>query len=290
MIINTVDSLTKLLEDLKKEGNLLYPLTFCDSIAPMHRVSVRRLTIDPDPDYGEIYHPKQAPSGKFALTKIALLKIDLAAGLDWIGQLCHRTDNGLDQFFCTFSVSAKIQDLDGSHRTVSAAYTLDYRQGSIMIDGLTSGDVRMRRMSIVQRAETAAKNRVRRDCVGLKPTYSKSELDKPFIVLKLVQNLPQGYENAMAASLLGMDQSIFGKSTQIESLPDKQEVVNELVETQDQQEPNPVVTKEDIIKECEKLYLEKLGSPRPANRPPLSSLGDDQLKEVMQALLAMEKK
>jgi hypothetical protein len=282
MIVDTVDSLTNLLEQLKKEGNLLYPLTFCDSIAPMHRVSVRKVQIDPDPDRGEVYHPKQVSAGKFALTKIALLKIDLAAGLDWISQLCHRTDNGMDQFYCTFSASARIQDLDGSYRTVSAETTLDYRQGAIAIEGLTAGDVRMRRMSIVQRTETAAKNRVRRDCVGLRPVYGVDELRKPFIILKLVKNLGQQYDNAMAASLLGVDQAIFGTQTQEDFMVPLVEIpIPEI---------NPIVTKDDLIASINGLYLEKLGAPRQSNRTPLSDLSEDQLKDVMQALIAMEKK
>jgi hypothetical protein len=286
MIIDTVDALTNLVSQLNKEGNLLYPLTFCDSIAPMHRVSVRKVQVNIDPDKQEIYHPKQVSAGKFALTKISLLKIDLAAGLDWISQLCHRTDNGMDQFFCTFAASARIQDLDGSYRTVSTEYTLDYRQGSIAIEGLSVGDVRMRRMSIVQRAETAAKNRVRRDCVGLKPVYTIDELKKPFIILKLVKNLPQAYDNAMAASLLGVDQAIFGASIQSDTMITPANESAELVAP----EVNPVVTKDELIQAINDLYLEKLGMPRPANRTPLSDLSEDQLKEVMQTLIVAEKK
>lgn len=282
MIIDTVDGLTNLLGQLKVEGNLLYPLTFCDSIAPMHRVSVRKVQVDPNPDKGEVYHPKQVGAGKFALTKLALLKIDLAAGLDWISQLCHRVDSGMDQFYCTFSASARIQDLDGSFRTVSAETTLDYRQGAIGIEGLSAGDVRMRRMSIVQRAETAAKNRVRRDCVGLRPVYNVDELKKPFIVLKLVKNLGTQYDNAMAASLLGVDQAIFG-------VPTQEDTPIPMVEIPDP-EVNPVVTKDEMIQTINDLYMQKLGMPRPANRTALSELGESELKEVMQALLVMEKK
>jgi hypothetical protein len=282
MIIDTVDALTNLLGQLNKEGNLLYPLTFCDSIALMHRVSVRKVKVDTDLSKQEIYHPKQVGAGKFALTKISLLKLDLAAGLDWVSQLCHRTDNGMDQFYCTFTAAARIQDLDGSYRTVSAEYTLDYRKGSIMIEGLTDSDVRMRRMSIVQRTETAAKNRVRRDCVGLKPVYSIEELNKPFIVLKLVKNIPQAYDNAMAASLLGVDQAIFGSTTQSDSLKEPVFAI--------EPEVNPIITKDELVKSINDLYLEKLGMPRPVNRTPLSDLSEEQLKEVLQTLVVMEKK
>jgi hypothetical protein len=282
MIINTSDALSKLTEELKKEGNLLYPLTFCDGIAPMHRVSVRRLSINPNPDHGEVYHPKQVSVNKFALTKVALIKIDLASGLDWIPQLCHRKDNGSDQFYCVFNACAKIQDMDGTYRTVSAEYTLDYRQGSIALEGLSPNDVKQRRMSIAQRAETAAKNRVRRDAVGLRPVYTVDELKRPFIVLKLVKDIPQKYDDAVAASLIGVDRAIFGSSKEEDF------ITNELPlpspQTEEFEPTEVVITKEELVDKVSKLYIEKLGRARPESRKPLSELSEEQLNEVIKFL------
>lgn len=271
MIINTTDTLLTAIEQLKNEGNLLYPLSYCDSIASMHRVSVRRLKIDSDTNAGEVYHPAQVPQGRFALTKIGLLKIDLAAGLDWMPEFCNRMDNGTDQFFVKFRASAKIQDLDGSFRVVSAETTLDYREGSIALEGLTKNDVRMRRMSIVQRAETAAKNRVRRDAIGVKPTYTVAELAKPFIILKLVKDVPQRYEQALAAQIFGVDPASLAPAPLVDEVDDV-----------------APITKTDLIGQINKLYLEKLGHERPKDKASLETLSEDQLNEIIRYLLSLE--
>lgn len=281
VIVNTTDSLSKLLPELKKRGNLLYPLSYCDGIPPMHKVSVREVTIDSNPDHGEIYHPKQTPSGMFALTATGLKRLESAAGIDWVSQLCFRKDNGLAQFYCVFNACAKIQDLDGTYRTVTAETTLDYRDGSISIEGLSAGDIKQKRMSIAQRAETAAKNRVRREAIGLKPMYSVAELNRPFIILKLIKDIPQRYDDAVAASLIGVDQVLCGR-------PGTDEVLELPLPADMVPDEEKVVTKESLVEDINNLYISKLGAPRAADRQPLANLGMDQLQEILKALMEKE--
>lgn len=95
VVVNDTASLSKLLPELKKRGNLLYPMAYCDSIPPMHKISVREVMIDTDPNNQEIYHPKQVPAGKFALTAKGLRNLELAVGIDWVSQACFRKDNGM---------------------------------------------------------------------------------------------------------------------------------------------------------------------------------------------------
>lgn len=280
MIINTVEALTKLIQECKKEGNLLYPLSFIDSIKQMHRVSVRKIQVNTDPASMEIYHPKQTPSGQFALTKNSLVKLDLAAGISWVST--RRADDRKIQHLCAMEAVGRLVDLDGSPREIVGYAELDYRDGSPQIEGLTGGDIRQRRSAIVQRAETAAKNRARREALGLKATYSMAELARPFIVLKLVDDLPSKYEEAYVASLLGLNQ-VFGAPT-VETIEPELPP-----EAQGEAAPPPEPeTKEDMIAAINRLYIDKLGGPRPANRAPLNDLSVEQLTEVRQTLLAME--
>ncbi len=92
--------------------NLLVPITKIDQLPDMHRLSVREVHVDAETETYKI------PGGelgkeKVALGKVALDKIAMAAGIQWIPNQCGRTDDGRDPYLVTYRVTGLIRNFDG---------------------------------------------------------------------------------------------------------------------------------------------------------------------------------
>jgi hypothetical protein len=136
----------------------------------------------------------------YGLARASIEQIVGAAGVSWDPQLCRRIDDGRDRRYCVFTAIGYARNLDGSVRTITGTKEMDLRDGSAQIEALQerakkpkadggarkdpSGQICEMRLHIMAHAETKAKGRAGRS-LGIRSSYSVSELAKPFAVVRL---------------------------------------------------------------------------------------------------------
>jgi hypothetical protein len=200
------------LEHYRKDGkyNVLVPTVTIQEISPFHKPVLEIVRIDPNPENKEVYQVILG-SDDFSLSAVALNKIGYAAGLIWNARGCHRTDDGSNPNIVTYKAEAAVRKEDGSYMPVNAEYMLDLevaeqemresydKKFSVLVkkgETKESGrkdyveknvkrDLLQKRKFRLQLAQTGAMDRVIRKILGLKGTYKKAELEKPFIVPKI---------------------------------------------------------------------------------------------------------
>lgn len=183
----------KALVEFRDKAHLLTPFARTDwnddSFPPFHKVSRRFAVISSNKDDGEVYEPEQA-KGKLALTKIGLQKLEQLAGIKWTKSVVIWDSK--NPLVARGEAAAQVQDLDGSWRNFMDGRTIDLNDGSLEAEKMRKISVNMlegARKNIIGLAETKAKNRVRRGILGLQASFTKEELQKPFVVFKLVKNV-----------------------------------------------------------------------------------------------------
>lgn len=180
-------------DQLAKRANIVSPVASVDSILPMHKISLRAVTIDStvESQYGigaEVYKGKfcKLPNER-ALGKIALEKIMAAAGVQVLDS--HRTDDHSNPHYCEWSVTLAIRDFDGQWRQATKSRAVDLRNGSPEAVAMTANQLPAARGHIAANAETKAQLRALRTLLSLKQKYTTEELARPFIIPKLVAAL-----------------------------------------------------------------------------------------------------
>jgi len=169
---------------------------------------------------GEVYNV----GGNYALARSALNRIAQAAGISWDPHLSRRLDDGSDPNYVHYRAVGSLRHLDGTEITLSAEKEMDLREGSPQIQSMQArskgGDItkqlRELRLHILAHAESKAKNRVIRS-LGLKPSFQKEELKKPFVVAKLMWTgqsddpaLRARFAEMTAATFLGGRNALYG--------------------------------------------------------------------------------
>lgn len=208
------DSIKAARAELKKAAeageNLLMPTDSLGNVPAMHKVSIERIKLSPDPDDKDVY-----PQGKrFALTKDGLLKLSSCAGVQWDYNFSGRTDPMNNPDYISYRVVGAVQRLDGSWLPLQGAYDLDFvvieeqalegkkestknwksngwdkfspAQRETACRKLAHEDVLAIRRHKVARCETGAMLRAIRGLLNVKGTYSAAELQKPFVIARLV--------------------------------------------------------------------------------------------------------
>lgn len=192
--------LTRQLRSHAERFHLVTPATSVGVLPPGCSVSISYVTVDTSTERGgpgEVY----AVGDKLGLSGSTLKKIAAAAGLDWDPQQCGRLDDGRDPHYCHYRAVGYVRAFDGSMRTVTGEVEIDAREGSPLIgeirekaaarsqkygkpnDGGASQILELRKF-LLRHAESKAKNRAIAD-MGVKRSYTKSELEKPFAVARL---------------------------------------------------------------------------------------------------------
>lgn len=190
-----VERLHEALKQAQKRCNVITPVTRIDWIPPLHGVSLRIVSLDPRPERGDVYTSPEL--GKdVALTKVALDKIAAAAGISWDPLLSGRIDDGSDPHYVRFRAVGTITDFDGTQRTISGEKEIDLRDGSPEVKRIESAaakknrdpgpQIARAREHILSMAESKAKNRAIRQALCIKQKYSPEELQRPFVVPKIV--------------------------------------------------------------------------------------------------------
>lgn len=196
----------------RKEGiyNILVPTQTIQEISPFHKPVLEIVRISSDPKAGEVYQIVQG-SDDFQLRATALQKIGYAAGLIWNAKGCGRTDDGNNSDVVSYRAEAAVRKEDGTYMPLNAEYMVDLKvieeetrdsyekKAAALIkkgemkeaekkDYVEKGvrrDMLQKRKFRLQLAQTGAMDRVIRKILGLKGTYKREELQKPFVVPKI---------------------------------------------------------------------------------------------------------
>ena len=205
---NTIMSAIKSQIDsaVKDGANLLLPQQILSEIPAMHNVTVEYVQLSSKVDEGDIY-PKQGDDKKFILTKQGIMKLCACAGVEWNWQYCGRTDNGKDRDYISYRVVGMIRKLDGTWMSLQGEYDLDFEvleddlreqykakcknwnksqaEKEAYVEASTRKElIRLRRYKM-GRCETGAMLRALRGLLTLKNSYTKTELEKPFVIARL---------------------------------------------------------------------------------------------------------
>jgi hypothetical protein len=220
-LLTTVDAVTARMQEMTRVATVLSPWGQRPShLAEGFAVSMAVVTLEPDVDqYGngaETYRGSFMKADQRAPNKVGLRKLSNALGIEWLPQNCGRVDDGRRPHVCRFAVTGVYRTFDGAVQNLTGTAEIDFSDGSEQIGGwtpaawaelmtknkaaLSAGSkkdeldwsvggwseqrVRAARQKVVERAETAAKNRAIRD-IGLRHVYTLAELRKPFVCFRM---------------------------------------------------------------------------------------------------------
>lgn len=178
------------------QAHLVSPSTAVGSLPAGTSLAFSMVQIDAD---NETYKTGSKKSGdgwvdQVGLSKSALDKIAAAAGVSWDPILSRRMDDGSDPCFCVWQAVGRVRQLDGVELVLVGTVELDMRDGSPTVAALESRakdgksaatQLRDMRMYIVRHAESKARLRAIRS-MGIRTSYARHELRKPFIVARLM--------------------------------------------------------------------------------------------------------
>ena len=214
LVIRDLDSLR--IEFDTEKYNVMAPVVHMPGGLPAGtRLMVTEVRINPDPATKEVF---PLPGGALMPGKVALDRLSNAAGISWIEE--RRQDNGSHPHYCEMFVRGRMIDFDGTHRELTGVKAIDLREdagGGEMgkdyaeIVGKASAGNRdpskqlMEARKFIQEiAASKAKNRAIASGLGIKRSYTKAELLKPFIVPRLsIDPSNVMAQNAIMASMLG---------------------------------------------------------------------------------------
>lgn len=227
--MNDPGAVTAHLTKLAESHHIVSPATTVDCLPPGCGVAVNYVLISSDDSKtgpGEVYG---ITGGKLGLSGTSLAKIGAAAGVDWDASQSGRLDNGSDPHYCHFRAVGHVRNLDGSVRTLTGEVEIDARDGSPQIDEIKqkaakrtepndgSAQILELRKFLLRHAESKAKNRAIAG-MGLKRSYTKAELAKPFAVCRLMwtgqtdnPELARMFAEKTADAMIGGMASLYGR-------------------------------------------------------------------------------
>jgi hypothetical protein len=223
--------INKELEMYKKEGaNLLMPSThYVEGLSKFHAVVVDAVRLDPDPDMGDVYDPRDDgkflrdkagvlnPLKKVRLSKQGLNKLTNTAGIIWSPSQSHPITDRSNRNYVAFRAVGGIRKPDGQPLFYAATYDLDLeleeeklrdkyesqadntipntnpprlwrgdKSHAEYVEYCVKRDMFQKRSNALKLCESGAKNRVIREVLGLKNAYTIAELQKPFVMARIV--------------------------------------------------------------------------------------------------------
>ena len=216
--ISSISQLNELLMANKDKAIILTPFShtsfndndFAQGFVP----SLRSITVDSRVDNsgtsisGDVYAPSEK-RGTLALTKQALDKIAMMAGITW--KHVQRLDYTMDPFKCRYVALGEILTLDGMPFVYSAEYSQDLNDGSPQATSISkAGQLASQRKNIAMITESKAKSRVIRAMLGISHYYSPEELKKPFMILRVIPDMRDPEVARMVkAKMLGLERFLF---------------------------------------------------------------------------------
>ena len=207
--------LTTELEVYKKQGaNLLMPSTQIEGLSEFHAPVIEKVTLSSNPGDGDVYpHSDEDDPNKqkFRLTKQALMKLSVCAGIIWSVSETRRVDDGSNRNYVCYQAVGGLKKADGTPIFFKAQYDMDFevveaelralyekkttgqwaknkspKEKAEYVEYCITRDMLQKRKHKLKLAEAGAMNRVVREILGLKNTYSIAELAKPFVMARIV--------------------------------------------------------------------------------------------------------
>lgn len=198
-IITTPDQFTSALANWSSRFNVLTPFAAISGIAVQHGIVRSVVQMDLRAQYagestehgGDLYGGtpwlKGGRRGEddelLAPTRKGLRKIADCAGISYTTQ---RVDPYTIPLYWMFKAVGSFRGVDGSVITREATMEWDLRDGSERINGWKADQIKEGRKNGLRNCETRAINALIRDCCGLKQAYTRRELKKPFLVVRVV--------------------------------------------------------------------------------------------------------
>jgi hypothetical protein len=192
-IITSAQEFTGAIARLEKTCHLLTPFTSFGALAPQHALFPTIVKISTDKDAGDVYDGvgkdgRQAlqflKPGEVALAKNGLQKIADALGINIHLDYLH--DGGAIRHFYHVRAVAAYRGLDGQWIQRQASEVWDLRDSSERMRGWTANQIAEGRKHGLRQCETRAINAVIRACGGgVKQAYKKTDLDKPFVAMRV---------------------------------------------------------------------------------------------------------
>lgn len=189
-VITTPEQYRDALQRWAQHYNVLTPFTSVSGIAPSFGLIASVVKLSPDKSAGEVYDglpflkgQKGTPSEELAPAKIGLRKLAECGG---ISTSTTRTDPRSMPHYWEFKAVASYRGLDGSTITREATFEWDLRDGSDRLKGWQPNQVTEGRKNGLRNCEARAINAAIRECgCGIKQKYTRAELEKPFVVVRV---------------------------------------------------------------------------------------------------------
>lgn len=179
--------------------HLVSPVTQIGALPPGFAMALAEIRVDITKE-GNFFAKDTYKAGlsenERGLSKNVLMKIAAAYGFEWDPRASGRIDDRSSPNYCNWLAVAHAQGMDGKTITYTDNKEVDLRDGSPQVQGLEAqqrakgkdaiGQVREQRLHIQSMAETKAKLRLIRAACALKTSYTLAELQKKFVVARLM--------------------------------------------------------------------------------------------------------
>ncbi|HKA57902.1 MAG TPA: hypothetical protein VKD28_04750, partial [Gemmatimonadales bacterium] len=170
-----------------KALNVLTPFVNISGLAPQHGLIASVIQLSPNAADGDVYDNSGGlpwlKNDEVAPAKNGLRKIADCCG---ISTRTERTDPRTIPHYWEFKAIASYRGVDGTVIVREATMEWDLRDGSDRLKGFTPKQITEARKNGLRNCEARAVNAVIRECNGLKQKYTKAELAKPFVAIKVL--------------------------------------------------------------------------------------------------------
>lgn len=168
--------------------NVLTPFTNISGMAAQHGIIASLVQVSTDRTAGEVYDNSGGlpflKDDEVALAKTGLRKIAECAG---ISTSTERTDPRTIPYYWEIKARGSYRGVDGAIVVREATMEWDLRDGSDRLKGFKPNQITEARKNGLRNCETRAINAVIRECgCGLKQKYTRAELAKAFVVVRVM--------------------------------------------------------------------------------------------------------
>lgn len=227
----------KTIADAREKGwNVLTADVTLAGLSEWHVPVVETVTLDPDPKDGDFYPQTKnddESKGRYAIGRQGLAKLSIAAAIVWSATETRRTDNRSDRDYVSYQAVGGMKKPDGTYAFAKAEYDLDleviaeelqatheaaakkWKKGPDYVEYCFKRDILQKRKNKLKLAETGAKDRVIRELLKIKNTYTLEQIKKPFIILRIAVRpdySDKDVKRAMLTAAIGSMTGIYGSA------------------------------------------------------------------------------
>jgi len=227
----------------KEQWNILTPAVSMEGLSEFHKPVVEVVRLSPLKEQGDVYPASNSDDGggKVRLSGKGIEKLSMAACVMWNLDYSKRTDDRSDDDYVSWQAVGGIRKPDGTVVWMKAEYDLDIRvledemveqarsRHAKAVKGgkdwakkqpvddyvkyCVTRDLPQKRKHRLKLAETGARNRVIRALLGLKNEYTVAEVQKPFVLARIVfqpDYTDPTVKTAMLAAFIQSTTGVFG--------------------------------------------------------------------------------